>query len=247
MKYKTTANLILRKSAAKKSLKILTIGKGKIVKTLNNAIRWDGNLPYVKVKYNKKIGYVCAKYLKGYVIKSEKTTSKAYPLNLHISNGTSEMLDIKVPQQDAFGEWLDKHGCSIVAACIGLQLKGIFKSPSELYKVAAKDYKRFMPNKLTLYGTSRLLMRYIKSGVSYHELKGKADAEDIKRIDAAVRNGDFVLIEQKNPIHTNIIVGRSGGRTVIATNGTIKYTTVTKLIKIASHNATHNGYIIIKK
>lgn len=56
MKYKTTANLILRKSAAKKSLKILTIGKGKIVKTLNNTIRWDGNLPYVKVKYNKKQG-----------------------------------------------------------------------------------------------------------------------------------------------------------------------------------------------
>ena len=81
-------------------------------------------------------------------------------------------------------------------------------------------------------------------------------------IQKAIHDGHIVLLEQKNPIHTNVIIGRSiDGKYVVATNGTTKKVTMNWLIKTVLHGkagrknqanwwkgtAHGAGYVIVKR
>lgn len=118
-------------------------------------------------------------------------------------------------------------------------------------------------SKLTIFGIEKAVNKI--AGKKIATWKGcPADANKRIRndIQKAIHDGHIVLLEQKNPIHTNVIIGRSvDGKYVVATNGTTKKVTMNWLIKMVLHGkagrknqanwwkgtAHGAGYVIVKR
>lgn len=263
MKLNTISSKSLREKPLHTSKALITVPAGGEVNITGKKYIYDGKIPYIKAIYNGHIGYVNARYVKGLVLKISKTNNSKYPKKITVSNGTSSGLVIKDPQQKKFNNFCKKHGCSVAAVTVALQLHKILKSPSEVWAYAKSHLGGYTGSKLTIYGTAKVINKYLgKTVATWKPNNGKHDSEIVKDIQKSIKNGDFVLMEQKNPIHTNIIVGRSpNGKIVIATNGTTKETSIKHLVKISLHGTRDKskqknwfkgskygaGYVIVKK
>lgn len=233
MKLKTIKKVDLKKSAKKTSTTLLSIPADTDIKITGKKIKYDGNTPFIKVQYNETYGFVNAKYILGLFIKSKSTGNKKYPKKAIIANGDNN-LKIKIPQQTQFGSFCKAHGCSVAAVTVALQLHNILLSPSGVYSLAKSFLSGYTGSKLTIYGTERVINKKCPNKAVWKPFTGNNKAEVKENIENAISKGYFVLFEQKNPIHTNIIIGRAaGGKYVIATNGTIKKVTLNYLIKKA--------------
>lgn len=166
-------------------------------------------------------------------IKKVKNTGKPkWPKKVIMDTG----LKVKIPQQNRWNSFNRSHGCSIAAVAIAMQLLGIRKNPDDIYNWCKKNIYGYTGSKLTIYGTMLAINGIAgKKKAEWHPIEGtkkskKAAKENIRK---AVRQGAMVMVEQANPIHTNIIIARRTGGVWIATNGVTKKTTIKRMVREA--------------
>ena len=261
MKLKLIDSIELKQKALKSSVSLLSVPKNAEVTIVGKKIKYDNNTPFLKVKYNNTTGFVNAKYLLGLFIDVKNTGNKKWPKKATIANGT-EKFKIKIPQQTQFGTFCKLHGCSVAAVTTALQMHDKLMSPSEVHSYAKSFLNGYTGSKLTIYGCYKVINKKCPGKAVWKPFTGDNKSKVKENIENAVKKGYFVLFEQKNPIHTNTIIGRAAnGKYVIATNGTVKKVTLNYLIKKAlkgykSEKKQRNwwagsqygaGYVIVKK
>ena len=249
MVLQTISQINIRQTASKTSTIICTAPSNTDVNIIGTKIIWKDNIPFVKVSYKGKRGFTNGRYLRGLVLKVKNRDSAKYPKLAVIASGRASRR-IKIPQQKKFGSFCQKHGCSMA-------------SPSEVHQCAKKHLGAYTGSKLTIFGIEKAVNKI--AGKKIATWKGcPVDANKRIRndIQKAIHDGHIVLLEQKNPIHTNAIIGRSiDGKYVIATNGTTKKVTMDWLIKTVLHGKSGRknqtnwwkgtahgaGYVIVKR
>ena len=151
----------------------------------------------------------------------------------------------------------------MAAASIALQFRGITKSPYEVYSYAKKHFGGYTGSKLTIFGIEKVVNKIAGKKIAVWKGCPEGTNKRIRTdIQKAIHDGHIVLLEQKNPIHTNAVIGRDiDGKYVIATNGTTKKVTMNWLIKTVLHGkagrknqanwwkgtAHGAGYVIVKR
>ena len=261
MKLKTFDSVDLKATSKNSSSTLLTVPKNNEIEVIGRKIKKDGNKLYLKVKYNGVVGYVDPTYIIGLFIDSKKTNNKKYPKKAIISNN-GEKIVLKIPQQTQFGEFCKLHGCSVAAVTTALQIHNILLSPSSVHTYAKSFLSGYTGSKLTIYGCYKVINKKCPGKAVWKPFTGDDKDKVKENIENAIKKGYLVLFEQKNPIHTNTIIGRAvNGKYVIATNGTIKKVTLNYLIKKAlkgykSEKKQRNwfkgsqygaGYVIVKR
>lgn len=257
----TISQINIRQSASKTASVVCAAPANTDVKIVGAKIIWKDNIPFVKVSYKEKYGFTNGRYLRGLVLKVKNQNSVKYPKMAVIASGRASRR-IKIPQQKKFGSFCQKHGCSMAAASIALQFRGILKSPAEVHQYAKKHLGGYTGSKLTIFGVEKAINKIagkISTWKGCPEGANKRIKADIRK---AIHDGHIVLLEQKNPIHTNVIIGRSiDEKYVIATNGTTKKVTINWLIKTVLHGKSGRknqanwwkgtahgaGYVIVKR
>lgn len=161
------------------------------------------------------------------------TKNSKYPKRVKMEDGTK----IRIPQQKKFNSFCQSHGCSIAAVNIGLQYLGVKRGLNRIYNWCKKNISGYTGSKLTIYGTMLAIngISGTKKAKWYPVTSAsvKNPDADIKRIRKALKAGGCVLMEQKNPIHTNVVIATRKGGVYIATNGTVKQTSIKKLMNQA--------------
>lgn len=154
----------------------------------------------------------------------KKRNDKRYPVEWDV--GKKRIL---IPQQKEFGDYCRYHGCSMTACSIALQwigkkqADGTVWNPEEIYQKAKKEIPGYNGSKLTIWGCKTIINKIAGREVAFwHSNDGKHDTAIQKRITKELKNGNVVLFEEKNPIHTVIFLGiDSKGKWITATNGRI--------------------------
>lgn len=261
MVLQTVSRINLRQAASKTASVVCTAPANTDVNILGTKIIWKDNIPFVKVSYKGKHGFTNGRYIRGLVLKVKSRDNAKYPKLAVIASGRASRR-IKIPQQKKFGAFCQKHGCSMAAASIALQFRGILKSPAEVHQYAKKHLGGYTGSKLTIFGVEKAINKIAGKISTWKGCPSNANKRIRNNIQKAIHDGHIVLLEQKNPIHTNVIIGRSiDGKYVIATNGTTKKVTMNWLIKTVLHGkagrnnqanwwkgtAHGAGYVIVKR
>ena len=262
MVLQTISRINLRQSASKTAPVVCTTPANTDVEIVGTKIIWKDNVPFVKAMYNGQRGFINGRYLRGLVLKVKSRNNAKYPTLAVIASGRASRR-IKIPQQKKFGSFCQKHGCSMAAASIALQFRGILKSPAEVHQYAKKHLGGYTGSKLTIFGIEKAINKIVGKKIStWKGCPSDANKRIRNNIQKAIHDGHIVLLEQKNPIHTNVIIGRSvDGKYVVATNGTTKKVTMNWLIKTVLHGkagrknqanwwkgtAHGAGYVIVKR
>lgn len=262
MVLQTAAQINIRQAASKTASVVCVVPANTDVNIVGTKIVWKDNIPFVKISYKGKRGFTNGRYLRGLVLKIKNRDSAKYPKLAVIASGRASRR-IKIPQQTKFGSFCQKHGCSMAAASIALLFRGINKSPAEVYQYAKKHLGGYTGSKLTIFGIEKAINKIAGKKIGVWKACPADSNKKIREgIQKAIHDGHIVLLEQKNPIHTNVIIGRSiDGKYVIATNGTTKKVAMDWLIKTALHGkAGRNnqanwwkgtphgaGYVVVKR
>lgn len=136
---------------------------------------------------------------------------------------------ILIPQQKQFGEYCRNHGCSVTACSIALQFLGIKQedgtvwNPKEVYEYAKKNIPGYNGSKLAIWGCKSVINRIAgREAAFWHSNDGRHDTGIRGNIDRQLRAGKMILFEEKDPVHTIVILGiDSKGRYIVATNGRV--------------------------
>lgn len=176
-------------------------------------------------------------------MKKERTKNKKYPLVVTMSTGEK----MKIPRQSQFdNEWLRKHGCSIMAEYIALEWLGVKKIGKEnLWPVTLlRWHKKHTPDmiaaKLLIKGTAEGINKLSDGQAVYY--KGTTRS----RMTKALVEGKLVIFEQKDPIHTVILLPDRDG-IFVASHGTVRKTTVDKMISTALRSTKYKGMVVVSK
>ena len=161
MVLQTVSRINLRQAASKTASVVCTAPANKDVNILGTKIIWKDNIPFVKVSYKGKHGFTNGRYIRGLVLKVKNQNSVKYPKMAVIASGRASRR-IKIPQQKKFGSFCQKHGCSMAAASIALQFRGILKSPAEVHQYAKKHLGGYTGSKLTIFGIEKRLIKLQK-------------------------------------------------------------------------------------
>lgn len=226
---KTMKELDLRQSAHPKGKSIIKVPKGAEVETAGTKYIWKNGIPYIKAKYKGMIGYISARYLLGMVL-SVKEGNGQYPRIAYVSNGQNSK-KIKLPDKTKCNnQFIKSHGCSIEATCIGVQKRVGLKSLTTLYSFAKTNVSGRTGSKLTISGVSVLSNKISKRTVArFFRPTNKTQAKN--RILKELKLGHFVAFEQKNPIHTNILIGfKPNGKIALASYGKVKEVSITWVV-----------------
>ena len=171
-------------------------------------------------------------------MKIVKRSSKKYPLKVELDNGKK----LIIPKQSAFSnDWLRHHGCSLVAEYIALQWLGIPKQwPIHLLKW----HKKHTPNEIY----AKVTLRGVEKGID--AISGKDAAKYYKKVTAgriqkAMDKGHLVIMEQKNPIHSIVLLPDKGD-CYMASHGRVKRISVKEIAKTATSNSRYRGMIVVK-
>lgn len=173
-----------------------------------------------------------------------------------------------IPQQTRFGGFCQKHGCSMAACSIALQFAGVKQedgtvwNPGEIYRYAKKHIPGYTGSKLTIWGCKNVINKIAGREVAFwHSNDGKHNTSIRANIDMHLKEGDIILYEEKNPIHTIVILGiDKKGRYIVPTNGRVVRRSRAGEIRKALHGMTGSknqknwwsgrdhgaGYVVIK-
>ena len=154
----------------------------------------------------------------------KKRNDKRYPYEY--IKGKKRIL---IPQQKQFNLYCRKHGCSVTACSIALQWLGVREAdstvlnPTEVYLYAKKHINGFNGSKLSIFGCKAVINDLAGPKVAtWYSNNGKRNHNIRVIINRALNEGSIVLFEEKNPIHTVVILGiDEKGKYIIATNGKI--------------------------
>ena len=178
-----------------------------------------------------------------------KTGKKKYPIKAILSNGKK----LTIPKQKEFAsDWLKHHGCSLMAEYVALQWLGVKKFlkgkeivgiyPINLMKWHKNHTKDQVKSKVTVKGVAEGINRIAKG-------KGKATYYPTvteERIKEAFKKGHIVIMEQKEPIHTILLLHDKDGSWIV-NYGKVKKVNVDKIAKTATKNETYRGMLVIKE
>ena len=182
-------------------------------------------------------------------MKIEKRHSVKYPLLVKLDTGE----EIKIPKQSKFdNEWLKRHGCSLVAENIALQFLGVQRInvngkrvgiyPINLLKWHKEHTPKEVKTKVTVKGVSEGINKLAKE-------KGKAvyykKPNEVK-MRVALSEGDLVIMEQKKPIHTIVLLPDKSG-VYMASHGNVEKVKLSEIIKTATNNLKYRGMAIVRK
>ena len=178
--------------------------------------------------------------MKSFTIKknANKKTKVKYPYRIYLNNGRI----IPLPSQHNFkSSYIRNHGCSLVGFDMALRFIGVKKSMT--------NCKKYLDSHYGLAGHSKYSLRQISKAInaiasgSPATFKKAASADNIQK---ALDNGKLVLFEEKNPIHTAVLLKR-GDKYIRFSDGKYKKVTVAEELKKGCGDAYYGGCIIIKK
>ena len=171
-------------------------------------------------------------------MKLTKRKKAAFPLLAKPTNGKK----LIIPNQKKFSnDWLRAHGCSIVAEYIALQWGGIKKSHTALLNWHKKNTPEYIKSKVTLRGIAEGINKIGKG-----KLKATFYSEPTTElITKAIEKRRLVIFEQGSPIHSVVLIPDADG-VYVASNGTVKRTLISTIIKKATKNKTYRGMIVVK-
>ena len=176
-------------------------------------------------------------------MKKVRTGNNKYPLKIYLTTGEVML----IPRQSQFdNDWLRRHGCSIMAEYIALQWLGVKKvGKKKLWPVnLLKWHKKHTPNqiaaKLLIKAIPIAIKKLSKGSAKYYKKVTKA------RMEAALKKGYLVIFEQKDPIHTVILIP-DDGKVYVASHGKVTKTTVNKMMQTVLKSTKYRGMVIVKK
>ncbi len=180
-------------------------------------------------------------------MKKKKRKSKNYPLEITLSTGE----EIIIPRQSQFkNDWLRKHGCSLMCEYIALQWLGVKKIkvsgrkcgiyPVNLLKWHRKHTPDDIYAKVTVKGVSKGINELSKGNAEYHK---KVNAEKMQE---ALDEGKIVIMEQKNPIHSIILLPDAEG-IYEANHGNVKKVNVRRVAETATTSKRYRGMVVVSK
>lgn len=170
-------------------------------------------------------------------MKIKKTGKKKYPLYVKPKKGHG----FYVPAQQNFKkDFVKHHGCSLVGFYIAMYFVGKHKTMARLLKWSKKHLtiESKIPLKQVYKGLKKLAPR---AGITYKKKIGKAE------LTAALAKGYLVLLETKDPTHTNPLMWDDTKKCVrnFSHGGTAKVS-VAGMVKKQSTSDTYRGCIIIR-
>lgn len=176
-------------------------------------------------------------------MKKVKTKDSKYPLKITLTTGETML----IPRQSQFdNQWLRNHGCSIMAEYIAMQWLGVKKVgeeklwPITLLRWHKKHTPKFIAAKLLIKAIPAAILILSKGNAKYYSSTTAA------RMKKALAQGHLVIFEQKDPIHTVILIP-DNGNVYVATYGTVTKTTVEKMAKTALKTSKYRGMVVIEK
>lgn len=178
--------------------------------------------------------------MKNFKIKANKNKKSKiiYPYIIYMSNGRK----IPLPSQHKFkSSYVRNHGCSLVGFYTSLRFLGVKKNMTWCKKYLDKHYGLHGHSKYNLKQVSNAINKIISGS---HAKYYKKISEETLR-DALVK-GRMVLFEERDPIHT-IVLMWSDGKTIRFSDGKYKRTTVNKELAKRCGDDYYGGCIVIKK
>lgn len=167
-----------------------------------------------------------------------KSKGNRYPLKIKLTNGKTLIL----PQQNKFdNEFLNDHGCSIMAEYIALQWVGIKKWPINLLKWHKKNTQGEIFSKVTIRGVAEGLEQIGGKNISVKYYRQVTE----KRIANALSKGYLIIMEEKNPIHSVVLVQDNDGIFRLSHGGVSK-TNALRAFNRATTNERYRGMIVVK-
>ena len=172
-------------------------------------------------------------------MKIVKRNNEKYPYKVICSNKKS----LIIPKQQKFSNaWLRAHGCSLVAEYIALQWGGVKKSIAWLLDWHKKNTPSQVKSKVTVKGVSQGI-----NEIAGKKLKATYYREvTLDRLRAALDKGYLVIMEQKNPIHSVVLLPDTDG-VFVASNGTVKRELIAKVAERATTNDKYRGMVVVRE
>lgn len=170
---------------------------------------------------------------------TEKASRKnKYPYKIKFTDGRI----VPVPSQHDFSNnFIQNHGCSLAGFYMGLRFVGKNKSMENCYVYMREHYN--------LNGKAKYSLRQITDAINklsdgnpakfYKELSKK----EIKKV---LKRGDMVLFEEKNPIHTSVLL-HNGNKYKRFSDGKYKSVTVSWEIRKRCSDGWYGGCVVVKK
>ena len=161
-----------------------------------------------------------------------------YPYRIYIDNGRQ----IPVPSQHHFkSSFVQRHGCSLVGFYMALRFLGIKKNMSWCLKYLDIHYGLCGRSKYPIKKISAAI-NIIASGTPAKYYKSQS-ADEIRK---ALKSGDMVLFEERDPIHTVVLLW-DGKKTNRFSDGGYKNTTVNREMAKRCGDAYYGGCVIVKR
>lgn len=164
---------------------------------------------------------------------------KKYPYKIKFTDGRV----IPLPSQYDFTDssFIRRHGCIIAAFYMGLRFAGKKKSMEKCYA--------YMRDHYNLNGKAKYSLRQVCAAINklapenpakFYEKISKAEMKK------ALKRGDMVLFEEKNPIHTAVILW-NGRKFKRFSDGRYKTVTVDWEIRKRCGDPWYGGCVVVKK
>lgn len=169
---------------------------------------------------------------------ANKKTKTKYPYRIYLDNGRI----IPLPSQHNFkSSYIRNHGCSLVGFYMALRFIGVKKNMTQCKKYLNKNYGLAGHSKYSLRQISKAI-NAIASG-SPATFKKAASADNIQK---ALDNGKMVLFEERDPIHTVVLLW-DGKKTKRFSDGGYKNVTVAQEVSKRCGDAYYGGCVIVKR
>lgn len=171
------------------------------------------------------------------VATKNRKRKKKYPWRIILDNGRQ----IPVPSQHDFkSDFIQHHGCSLVAFYMALRYKGIKKNMQQCLAYVKKKLKCGAKYPLTEIARGINAICPGKPAV-YHKSLTNAQLE------AKLRNGYMVLFEEGSPIHTVVLLkNNKTGKVWRFSDGKKNVTTAKKENARKCTNKKYQGVVVVK-
>lgn len=167
-----------------------------------------------------------------------KKSKVKFPYRIYLDNGRA----IPVPSQHHFkSSYIRNHGCSLVGFYMALRFLGVKKSMTWCKRYLDKYYGLGGHTKYSLRQVVKAINKIVSgSPATFH----KSPSTEIIR--KALRRGDMVLFEEKNPIHTAVLL-YDGKKIRRFSDGHYNNVTVAQELTKRCGDSYYSGCIIVKK
>lgn len=171
------------------------------------------------------------------VATKNRKRKKKFPWRIALDNGRQ----IPVPSQHDFkNDFIQHHGCSLVAFYMALHYKGIKKNMQQVLRHARRKLKCGAKYPLTeiVKGINQICPG--KPAI-YHKSMSN------ERIEAHLKKGHMILFEEGNPIHTVVLLRDSKtGKIWRFSDGKKSVVTVEKENVRRCMNEKYKGIVVVK-